>query len=67
MVLPFGNYYFGDVFLNYFNVTAIVRPGDLYFINSPHVYHFLLTTIGSREALVFTNHTAVIRKFVSNI
>ena len=67
MVLPFGNYHSGDVFLKYFNVTATIRPGDLYFINLPHVYHSLLTTIKSRKALVFTNHITIIRKFVSNI
>ncbi len=67
MVLSFGNYHFGDVFLKYLNATATVRPRDLYFINPPHVYYYLLSTIESKEALVFTNHTAVIRKFVQNI
>lgn len=63
MVLPFGQFSGGEIDLTYLNTTVKAQRGDIYFINSQHAFHNVMKTSCDRQALVFTNHTSVIRRY----
>ena len=66
IVIPFGDFTGGEVDLKYINTTVNVKRGDLYFIRSREVFHNVLENV-DREAFVFTNHKAVIKRFCNSI
>jgi hypothetical protein len=65
MVLPFGAFTGGAVDLKYMNTTLECRRGGLYFINSSKIYHELCTSSPERQALICTNHRAVVKRYVN--
>jgi hypothetical protein len=65
MVLPFEAFTGGAVDLKYMNTTLEYRRGGLYFINSSKIYHELCTSSPERQALIYTNHRAVVKRYVN--
>jgi hypothetical protein len=65
MVLPFGAFTDGAVDLKYMNTTLECRRGGMYFINSSKIYHELCTSSPDKQALVCTNHRAVVKRYVN--
>ena len=63
LVLPFGNFDQGDVVFTYLNATLQARRGDIYLICSNKVYHNIEREGPERQALVFCNHAAVVKRF----
>jgi hypothetical protein len=65
MVLLFRAFTSGAVNLKYMNTTLECRRGGLYFINSSKIYHELCTSSPERQALICTNHRAVVKQYVN--
>jgi hypothetical protein len=65
MVLLFGAFTGGAVDLKYMNTTLECRRGGMYFINSSKIYYELCTSSPDRQALVCTNHRAVVKRYVN--
>jgi hypothetical protein len=65
MVLPFGVFTSGAVDLKYMNTILKCRRGGLYFINFSKIYHELCTSSSERQALICTNHRAVVKRYVN--
>jgi hypothetical protein len=66
MVLPFEAFTGGAIDLKYMNTTLECRRGGMYFINSSKIYHELCTSSLERQALVCTNHRAVVKRYVNH-
>jgi hypothetical protein len=65
MVLLFGAFTGGAVDLKYMNTTLECRRRGLYFINSSKIYHELCTSSPERQALIYTNHRAVVKQYIN--
>jgi hypothetical protein len=66
MVLPFGAFTSGVIDLKYMNTILECRKSGMYFINSSKIYHELCTSSPERQALVCTNHRAVVKRYVNH-
>jgi hypothetical protein len=65
MVLLFEAFTSRAVDLKYMNTILEYRRSDMYFINSSKIYHELCTSSHEKQALVCTNHRAVVKRYVN--
>ncbi len=64
MIMIFGKFSGGAVDLPFLNTTMECKRGDIYFINSNKTFHNVCTSSPEQQVFVFTNHRAVVNRFV---
>jgi hypothetical protein len=62
----FGAFTGRAIDLKYMNTILKYRRKGMYFINSSKIYHELCTSSLEKQALVCTNHRAVVKQYINH-